>query len=151
MVDTCAGPVASKRPNQNQLMKEPWTDFKLGEAKSQGVLRVELKKFTRLMQNQAWLCGKRTQHRDNGGCPSSSHFEGTQFSFSLYVSAHPPTPQLTGLTTVFQERLQHRPRLVAAKKTWGMNKLSGISRYHQSGASGVQTDAGSDLVCGRRA
>lgn len=67
-----------------------------------GITRMKQVGLTRPVQIQIWLCGCRvnterlpraqcvhrrwTQHRDNSGCPSSSHPEATQCSLSLYVS-----------------------------------------------------------------
>lgn len=66
-----------------QSLKEPGANHKLGEAWSQGDIMEDLVEFTRLMQDQVWLCGVRAQHRDNDRYPSNPHPKATQFSFSL--------------------------------------------------------------------
>ena len=77
----------------------------LGRVGSQGVSKVELGEFTRLMQNQIWPWGgdehrkygicllfrMGAQQKDNSGHPSSLCPEATQLSFSLYESGT-PTP-----------------------------------------------------------
>lgn len=62
----------------------------LSGADSQGVFRLELVEFTRLMQIHIWQSWRRAQHRDNGSHPCTLSLKVTQLSFFPYVSGTPP-------------------------------------------------------------
>ena len=62
-----------------ELVKKLQAVCKLCEAGSQGVSKVRQVVFMRLIQIQIWLCGRRSQHRDNGGSTiTGGHTQHTQ-------------------------------------------------------------------------
>lgn len=115
-----------------QPREEPWTIFKLGEAKSQGVTRMGRAVFTRLMQIQTWsyfqVCGYSstgTRNRPTTTCLGPA--EHTEFS---------------GRTQCLLGQLPASERASGWWSWWCQ-----VSGSHQCGASrGHQANADADFV-----